>query len=95
VSQRPPINFEHNHYLFGLPQEGFCIDGEFYCSHASLVNHGKKPNAFAFLYEEDEKPSQIAYIAKERIDPGDDIEINYDDGRDSPLFFKATGEKFS
>ncbi|MBM3194101.1 MAG: SET domain-containing protein [Chlamydiae bacterium] len=93
VSQRVPKDFEHNHYLFGLPQEGFCIDGEFHCSHGSVVNHGKKPNAFAFLFEEDDEPTQVAYIASKPINPGDEIEINYDDGRVSPLFFEATGEK--
>jgi hypothetical protein len=93
TSLRNPDDFEDNHYLFGLPQEGFCIDGEVYGSDGSIVNHGKKPNAFAFLLEEDDMPTQVAYIASRAIKPGDPIEINYDEGRKSPLFFDATGEE--
>jgi hypothetical protein len=93
TSLRNPDDFQDNHYLFGLPQEGFCIDGEVYGSHGSIVNHGKKPNAFAFLLEEDDMPTQVAYIASRAIKPGDPIEINYDEGRKSPLFFDATGEE--
>ncbi len=40
-----------------------------------------------FLFEEDDKPMQVSYIARKAIKPGDPIEINYDEGRDSPLFF--------
>lgn len=60
-------------YLFTLSKDTI-IDGKDRQNIARYVNHGCKPNCYA---EIDEDKGKIFYIAKRKINAGEEITINY------------------